>query len=105
MKRYIRAARLNDYYDDNEIQKFMETCKGFGDFGFYRILDNMKAETTKSTSYSGVGPHGAVHNDNRYWKFVKTDDRLEAYEINDLEDETKIGEPFIVAGCQVKSKK
>lgn len=93
MKRYIRAARLTDYYDSDTIHDFMSTCKGFGEFNHYQILDNMTAKTVKVKEYDKIGPYGAVHEDETFYKFTITDDGLEAYEIKNGQ---KVGESFIV---------
>ena len=95
MKRYIRSSRiLTNYFDSDTIHSFMSRCKGFGEFDTYQILDDMMAKTTKITEYPGVGPHGAVHGEDRFWKFILNDDgNLEAYEIR---DGVQVGDTFVV---------
>ena len=94
MKRYIRAARLNDFYDSDTIHSFM-TYDNFGGFDHYQVLDNMTVKTTSVDTYPEVGPYGAVRTKDKFWKFVKNDDgNLEAYQIT--EDGRKLGKTFVV---------
>ena len=93
LKRYIRAARLTDYYDSDTIHEFMSTCKGFGKFNHYQVLDDMMVKIVNVEKYDRIGPYGAVHEDETFYKFILTPDGLKAYKTQYGE---KVGDPFLV---------
>ena len=87
----MKEAFVTDHMSADQLHKMMNN-PAFGLFDSYRPLDNMVVETSKTEQHDGIGPYGAVSAVNRYFKFVKSDDGWEVYEVN--KDDEKVGEVF-----------
>ena len=94
MKRYVRSSIVTDYMDIDTLHRIMSYNKNFGKFNHYEQKDGMVVVTTTVSEYSDIGPYGAVHEDDRYWKFVRSNDRWKVYEIDRFGQQ--IGSPFDV---------
>ena len=87
----IKEAFVTDHMSSEQLHKMMNN-PAFGSFDSYRPLDNMEVETIKAEQHDDIGPHGAVSTVKRYFKFVKSDDGWEVYEVDAFGE--KLGEVF-----------
>lgn len=89
MIKIVREAVVTDYVSSEEFDNLM-LSKEFGSFDTYRQLDGMRVQTTKyRDEFPGATSGGST---SRYWKFIKSPDGWEAYEID--ENGKMISNPF-----------
>lgn len=92
----LDEAIVTDHISSEELDLMISNPQ-FGEFDSYQQLDGMIIRTSKHETHDGIGPHGAVSTVDRYFKFVKSDDGWEAYEVTDCGEQ--VGEPFRLLEC------